>query len=472
MCPLLSEGVQKILRRGKMQLEHALLEVVLSHSNEGVHMVDTNGITKYYNVAAAIMDGLDPSEVLGKHVLEVFPSLDKGTSTLLKVARTGKPIVNQQQVYTNVKGVEISTVNTTLPIFGQEGRLLGAVEVARDISGIRKLAEQVIDLRRRLHSEDPAARAEQGAIYHFSDIIGESPALQDVLARGALAAHNDSPVMVIGETGTGKELLVQSIHNESLRRTRPFIAQNCAALPEGLLDAILFGSVKGSFTGAQDRPGLFELANGGTLFLDELNAMAHQLQAKLLRVLETGELRRLGDVKIRKVDVRIIVAMAADPRQALRPDLFYRLNVVVLKLPPLRARKTDIPLLCRHFIARFNTRLATRVEGITSEAAKLLAAWHWPGNIRELSNCIESCLNFRSEGLIAPADLPEHFHQSRGTPNLRPELERVEREMIIMAMNAADNNATRAASMLGVPRQTLQRKLQKHKWHETCNSKG
>lgn len=451
-----------------MQLEHALLEVVLSHSNEGIHMVDTSGITKYYNRTAATMDGLEPAEVLGKHVLEVFPSLDKGTSTLLKVARTGKPIVDQQQVYTNVKGVEISSVNTTLPIFGQEGGLLGAVEVARDISGVRKLAEQIIDLRRRLHSEDPAAKGEQGARYHFSDIIGESLVLQEVLARGALAAHNASPVMVVGETGTGKELLVQSIHNESMRRNRPFIAQNCAALPESLLDAILFGSVRGSFTGAQDRPGLFELANGGTLFLDELNAMPYQLQAKLLRALETGELRRLGDVRSRKVDVRIIVAMSAYPQQALRPDLFYRLNVVALELPPLRLRKADIPLLCKHFLNRFNSRLGTRVQGVTPQAEKMLAAWPWPGNIRELSNCIESCLNFRSEGFIEPADLPEHFHKPPAEKLLRPELNRLEKDMIFMAMNRTEGNISKASDILGIPRQTLQRKLRKYKWHEIC----
>ncbi len=451
-----------------MQLEHALLEVVLSHSNEGIHMVDTSGITMYYNRTAATMDGLEPAEVLGKHVLEVFPSLDKGTSTLLKVAHTGKPIVDQQQVYTNVKGVEISSVNTTLPIFGQEGGLLGAVEVARDISGVRKLAEQIIDLRRRLHSEDPAAKGEQGARYHFRDIIGESLVLREVLARGALAAHNASPVMVVGETGTGKELLVHSIHNESMRRNRPFIAQNCAALPESLLDAILFGSVRGSFTGAQDRPGLFELANGGTLFLDELNAMPFQLQAKLLRALETGELRRLGDVRSRKVDVRIIVAMSADPQQALRPDLYYRLNVVALELPPLRLRKADIPLLCKHFLNRYNSRIGTRVQGVTPQAEKMLAAWPWPGNIRELSNCIESCLNFRSEGLIEPADLPEHFHKSPAEKLLRPELNRLEKDMIFKAMNRTEGNTSKASDILGIPRQTLQRKLRKYKWHETC----
>lgn len=463
--------MQKNLRKGGAhRLEKALLALVLSQSDEGIHMVDSSGITRYYNQAAAAMDGLAPSEVLGRHVLEVFPSLDKGTSTLLQVARTGRPIVDQQQVYTNVKGAEIVTVNTTLPVYGQEG-LLGAVEVARDISGIRRLTEQIIDLRRRLGGEDPPAKAE-GARYHMRDIIGESEPLKKVLAQAALAAHSDSPIMVVGETGTGKELLVQSIHNESLRRTRPFVAQNCAALPESLLDAILFGSVRGSFTGAQDRPGLFELANGGTLFLDELNAMPHQLQAKLLRVLEAGELRRLGDVKTRKLDVRIIAAMSADPRRSLRPDLFYRLNVVSLTLPPLRQRKEDLPLLARHFLARFNQRLGTRVRGITPQAMDLLATWTWPGNIRELANCLESCLNFRSQGSIGPEDLPDYLQAAPKKGGLRVQLEDLERTLILEGMKNADGNISQAALWLGLPRQTLQRKLKKYRWHDICNKKG
>lgn len=450
-----------------MQLEFALLEAVLQQSTEGIHMVDSAGITRYYNTAAATMDGLDPAEVIGKHVLEAFPSLDSGTSTLLKVARTGRSIVDRQQTYTNVKGVEITTVNTTLPIVGRSGELLGAVEVARDISGLRQLAEQIVDLRRRLHSEDPAAK-EQGATYCFKDIIGESASLRKVLARAALAAHSDSPVLVVGETGTGKELLVQSIHNEGLRRSRPFVPQNCAALPESLLDAILFGSLKGSFTGAVDRPGLFELANGGTLFLDELNAMPLLLQAKLLRVLEAGELRRLGDNKVRKVNVRIIAALSADPRQDLRPDLFYRLNVVTLVLPPLRQRLADIPLLCRHFLNKYNSRLGTRVEGITAEAVRLLAAWPWPGNVRELSNCIEGCLHYRSAGYIGVGDLPEHFQQQRRNNGLRQQLLALETALISQAMQQTEGNISRAAQLLDLPRQTLQRKLKTCDWHENC----
>lgn len=454
-----------------MELEHALLAVVLAQSNEGIHMVDTAGITKYYNTAAATMDGLDPEEVLGKHVLAVFPSLDKGTSTLLQVARSGRPIVDRQQSYTNVKGAGITTINTTLPIIGQTGALLGAVEIARDISGIRKLTEEIIDLRRRLQVEDPAAPAE-GANYHFGDIIGENEALRRLIKKAALAAHSDSPLMVVGETGTGKELLVQSIHNESLRRSRPFVPQNCAALPDTLLDAILFGTVKGSFTGAGDRPGLFELANGGTLFLDELNAMPLHLQAKLLRVLEGGELRRLGDVRARRVDVRIIAAMSADPRQTLRGDLFYRLNVVALTLPPLRQRKEDIPLLCKHFIARHNQRFGTGVEGLTREAEKLLAGWHWPGNVRELGNCIEACLNFRSKGKIRPEDLPEEYTRPKEPEKMRAELARREKTMVFNALAATEGNISRAADLLGIPRQTLQRRMKKYRWHETCISTG
>jgi len=448
-------------------MESALLQVVLSHSNEGIHMIDTEGITRFYNEAAAVMDGLDSRDVLNKHVLQAFPSLNRDTSTLLQVSRTGKPIIDQQQIYTNIKGQEIITINTTLPVFGQ-GRLLGAVEVARDISRVRKLAEQVLDLRRKLDVSPPPDRARQAAKYTFDDIIGTSPDLEKVLTQASLAAHTDSPVLVTGETGTGKELLVQAIHNASLRHGSPFVAQNCAALPESLLEAILFGSTKGSFTGAQDRPGLFELAHGGTLFLDELNAMPLQLQAKLLRVLETGVLRRLGGSSRRHVDVRIITAMSEDPLGALRPDLYFRINVVRLTLPPLRERQGDIPLLCQHFLQRFNAKLGTRVTGIAPEAIQVLRTWSWPGNVRELANLLEGILNFRSTGQITWEDLPEEYRENPDGKNLRRELARVEKQMIESALRETRGNISRAAQLLAIPRPTLQRKLAKLGWHGNC----
>ena len=453
------------------KLEDALLQVVLNQSNEGIHMVDTKGITKYYNSAAGRMDGLEGRDVLGRSVLEAFPSLNRDTSTLIKVAGTGLPIVDQQQSYTNKNGTEITTINTTLPIFGQQAELLGAVELARDITRIQQLAEQVLDLRRRLYSGAPPQDSRQAAVYTFTDIIGSSPALKQVLAQAAQTAHTSSPILVTGETGTGKELLVQAIHNGGPRHLRPFVAQNCAALPETLLEIILFGSVRGSFTGAQDRPGLFELANGGTLFLDELNSMPPQLQAKLLRVLETGELRRLGDTRERRVDVRIITAMAADPSKALRSDLYYRLNVVRLSLPPLRDRRGDIPVLCKHFIRQFNSRFGTRVTGLALNAAMKLENWRWPGNIRELANLLEGILNFRTSGEITLQDFPDFITRApdKKTTFLRVEVERVEKQLICQAMDETGGNVSRAAEILDLPRQTLQRKLRKIQWHDNCN---
>lgn len=449
-----------------MEMEQALLRVVLNQSNEGIHMVNCEGITKFYNSAAAAMDGLDPGDVVDRHVLEAFPSLSKNTSTLMTVIKTAKPIIDRQQTYTNKRGVEITTINTTLPVFGQQG-LLGAVELAQDMTRTQQLAEQVTELRRRLFSGLPAGR-DQGASFTFSDIIGACPAVKKVLALAVHVAQTDSPIVVEGETGTGKEVLVQAIHNGGPRSARPFIAQNCAALPESLLEGILFGSVRGSFTGAQDKPGLFELANGGTLFLDELNSMPVQLQAKLLRVLETGELRRLGDTKTRRVDVRIISAVTPESESQIRPDLYYRLNVVRLTLPPLRQRQGDIALLCNHFLTQINNKLGTRVKNLTADALAMLEQWHWPGNIRELANLIEGILNFRVSGEITGADLPDYIKHPEPDQGLRDQLQRVEAKLIRDAMNACNGNISYAAAKLKIPRQTLQRKLKNVSWHSNC----
>ncbi|MTI93942.1 MAG: PAS domain S-box protein [Firmicutes bacterium] len=459
------------------KLFEALLQVILQQSDEGIHLVDGEGITRCYNTSASRMDGLEAEAVLGRHVLDVFPSLSRDTSTLLKVLVSRRPIFDLQQTYTNMRGAEITTINTTLPVFGHRGELLGAVEIARDITQIQKLSEQVVDLRRRLYTiAEQSSAGPTGARYTFADIVGESSSLAQVLKRAAQAAHTNSPVLVVGETGSGKELLVQAIHNHGQRQTKPFVAQNCAALPEGLLEGILFGSVRGSFTGADNRAGLFELANRGTLFLDELHAMALPLQAKLLRVLERGELRRLGDNRTRQVDVRIIAALSSEPAELvqqgkLRPDLYYRLNVVRLELPPLRKRLEDMPLLIRYLLTRLNKKLGTKVLGVSPEVMRIFKSYAWPGNIRELANLLEGILHFRGTGQVQTSDLPEYLlrNQQRG---LRKELARREAEMISEAMQASGHNISVAASLLAIPRQTLQRKLKRLGWHNTCNING
>jgi arginine utilization regulatory protein len=311
-------------------------------------------------------------------------------------------------------------------------------------------------------------------LFRFEQILTRNPRMMQAIERAKRAAASRSPVLVVGETGTGKELIVQSIHSASPRRDQPFIAQNCAAIPSSLLEGILFGTVKGAFTGAEDRPGLFELADGGTLFLDEIHAMPADLQAKLLRVLEDGAVRRVGDGGVRPVDVRIVAATNEDPAVCvkegrLRRDLFYRIQVVRIDLPPLRERREDLPLLTAHFIHEFNCRLGKLVSGLCPEVEALFRRYDWPGNVRELKHAIEGAMNVAEGETIRLEHLPPHLLPEEGSEP-RPEVERrtlrevlaeVEERMIREALDACGGNIRQAARRLGIPRQTLQYKLQK-----------
>ncbi len=466
---------------------HEMLEAILGAIDEGIHVVDSQGMTIYYNHVAAKLDGLSVEEVMGKHLLDVFPSLDDDTSTLIKVIESKEPIYHQHQRYTNMKGKQVITVNTTLPIW-VEGELVGAVEVAKDISKVKELSEKLVDLQAQIVQRNQlpkkrkgAPKEETAAKYTFTDLISRSRAMERVKKTGEKAAQTPSPILIMGETGTGKELLVQSIHNASPRRYAPFIAQNCAALPTTLLEGILFGTVKGSFTGAEDRPGLFELADEGTLFLDEINSMPLELQAKLLRVIQENRVRRVGGSKETPIDVRIIAALNEDPQQAvrenrLRSDLFYRLNVVALELPPLRERLEDIPQLTQHFIKKFNYRFGKLVTGLHPDAEAVLFRHSWPGNVRELEHAIEAAMNLVEGDIIEVDDLPYYLQhvpsgnhrvvQPTGLPmhlgvSLPEALQRVEEQMIREALAETDGNIMQAAKRLGIPRQTLQYKLAK-----------
>jgi arginine utilization regulatory protein len=467
---------------------HEMLEAILGAIDEGIHVVDSQGITIYYNHVAAKLDGLSVEEVMGKHLLDVFPSLDDETSTLIKVIESKDPIYHQHQRYTNMKGVQVITVNTTLPIW-VDGELVGAVEVAKDISKVKELSEKLVDLQAQIvqrhqprkRKNSPAEKEETAAKYTFTDLISRSRAMERVKKTGEKAAQTPSPILIMGETGTGKELLVQSIHNASPRRYAPFIAQNCAALPTTLLEGILFGTVKGSFTGAEDRPGLFELANEGTLFLDEINSMPLELQAKLLRVIQENRVRRVGGSNETPIDVRIIAALNEDPQQAvkenrLRSDLFYRLNVVAFELPPLRDRLEDIPLLTQHFIKKFNYRFGKLVTGLCPDAEAVFFQHSWPGNVRELEHAIEAAMNLVEGDTIEVDDLPyylqhvpaENRRVGRQTSlsiqnglSLPEAIQRVEEQMIREALAETDGNIMQAAKRLGIPRQTLQYKMAK-----------
>ncbi|HOE57406.1 MAG TPA: sigma 54-interacting transcriptional regulator, partial [Bacillota bacterium] len=249
------------------------IEDILDNIQEGIHIVDSSGTIVYYNKFAAALDSINPEEAIGRHILEIYPSLTEDTSTILRVIKSGKPILNYQQAFKNYKGVQITTVNSTIPIISGK-RVVGALEVSRDITEVKKLTEKIVDLQAELLKDARIEKSYDGskAFFHFADIIGISEVMLKLKKDALTVSSSPSPIMVYGETGTGKELLLHAIHNASPRRDKPFIAQNCAALPETLLESILFGTVRGSFTGAENRPGLFEIADGGTLFLDEINS--------------------------------------------------------------------------------------------------------------------------------------------------------------------------------------------------------
>ena len=445
--------------------------------NDGIHIVDASGKIVYYNVSAKHLDEIDVDKAIGRHILEVYPSLTFETSTLLRVLRTGKPIYNVEQNFINYKGDKISTLNSTIPIC-YNNKVVGALEVSRNITKVRELSEKIVSLQNELYekSENHGKVSKPSANYTFLDIIGHNKEMQKLKALGLKAAISDSPVMVAGSTGTGKELFVQSIHNSGNRKYKPFIAQNCAALPANLLESILFGSVKGSFTGAENRPGLFELANGGTLFLDEINSMPLELQTKLLRVIQDGRVRRVGSSNTIDVDVRIISAINTDINKVietkqLRQDLFFRLNVITLVIPELSKRKEDIPGLADHFIKKYNEKCNKFFRGISREVLDIFLDYSWPGNVRELEHAIESAISLYDGEIIREEHLPFQFKNYQSdisyisdTSVIQPlsqAVERVERDIIISALDQTDYNISKAAKLINVPRQTLQYKIKK-----------
>ncbi|SHJ57992.1 sigma-54 interaction domain-containing protein [Paramaledivibacter caminithermalis] len=460
----------------KNLLNEKNMEIILDYVSDGIQIIDKKGRIVYCNRTAAILDDINREDVIGKHVFHIYPSLKEHTSTLFRVLEVGVPIYNVEQTFTNYKGKKITTINSTLPI-KVNGRIAGAIEISRNITDVKALSEKVIDLQSKIYGDRNKVNIKNDEVrFSFDDIIGNSKEILKIKSIAAKAAMTSSPILVCGDTGTGKELLVQAIHNAGLRRNNSFVAQNCAALPSNLLEGILFGTVKGSFTDAGDRPGLFELANGGTLFLDEINSMPIQLQSKLLRVLQDGRVRRLGDIKTTKVDVRVIAATNIQPQEAvekgyLRKDLYYRINTLTIDLPDLKDRKEDIPLLTEHFIKKYNKVLYRNVKGISGEVASIFQSYDWPGNIRELEHVIEGAMNIIDGPIITIDYLPKNlikFYEKVSTDAvseklpLKVALEKLEKKMIKDALKRTDNNISQAALFLEIPRQTLQYKMKKY----------
>ncbi|MEK3990518.1 sigma-54 interaction domain-containing protein [Robertmurraya sp. FSL R5-0851] len=457
-----------------LQYVNKLYERILDEVEVGVHAVDETGKTIIYNKKMMQMESMDLHDVIDKNLLDVFMFKDDQSSTLVQALQEGKETTNVKQTYFNNKGREITTINNTFPIF-KDGEIQGAVEIANDVTKLERLMKGNMNIKGTTR-------------FTFDHIIGNSPAIKEVIEFAKRAARTSSYVLIVGETGTGKELFAQSIHNASNRFSAPFISQNCAALPDNLIESLLFGTKRGAFTGAVDSPGLFEQANGGTLLLDEINSLNLNLQAKLLRVLQEKMIRRVGDTKDTSVDVRVIANINEDPIDAiandhLRKDLYYRLGVVTLFVPPLRDRKEDIPLLVKHFIEKYNNRFQMNVKGLSEEVTRSFMEYDWLGNVRELEHIIEAAMNiimdeeeiqyahlpfqYRSKmqmkEMMIPLSTVDHFIKESNdvTVPLKDQMELFERSYIEHVLKKNDFNISKSANLLGLSRQSLQYRMKK-----------
>lgn len=456
-----------------------ILETYIEESNEGLIITDKDANIVFFRESNNIT-GISLKNPIGKSIKEVFTNLTESTSTFYRVLKTQIPIIDRVQSYINMEGKRVSVVTSTIPMI-QDGELVGAFEIFKDITLVTELSEEILSLQKRVNKTKKANTLDNGTKYSFHDFIGESDKIKLLKTKAEKIAGSASPILVYGETGTGKELLVQAIHNGDKNRcNKVFIAQNCAALPQNLLESILFGTEEGSFTGAKNRMGLFEVANGGTLFLDEINSMDIELQAKLLRVLQEGEIRRIGASETKVLDVRVIVSTNELPQKLLeqgrlREDLYYRLNVIYLEIPPLSERKNDIELLVKFFIQKYNNSLHMNIMDVSQEVRELLYKHEWKGNVRELQHCIESAMNWCDGSIIEKeyirlrekeekqcleggCDFIECVYEK----GLVETLDEYERGIIIKAIEDCEGNYSKAAKKLNIPKQTLQNKIKRY----------
>lgn len=425
-------------------------------------VTDKDGYIEFYKVYRSLGSKIVEDPV-GLHILELHQHLNEETSTVMRVLRSGEPIINEKQYLNIFKERTVTVLTTTLPIMaGNE--VIGAIDINRyfDID-LRKTDEH--DIKNSFNYSD--------LFFTIDDILTNNSSMMEVKNKALKAAKTNSPVMIYGETGTGKDLIAQAIHNHSFRKHNPFIVQNCSAIPLTLGESIFFGTTKGSFTGAENKMGLFEIADGGTLVLDELNSMDINLQSKLLRATESNIIRRIGGDSLIYVDVRLISILNEDPyfvmeQNKLRRDLFYRMGVVLIHVPPLRERKEDIPLLVNSFVEEYNLKMDKNIKGVSKQVMDLFMEYSWPGNVRELKHVIESAFNFVEEEIIDEDQLPDHIkYQSKTKDNtiniddkfcLNTALKDFEIKYIKLALESSDT-LNEAAKLLKISRQTLKYKM-------------
>ena len=442
---------------------------------DAIVVIDESYNIRYYKNFGISKNEFKERKFIGKKPWDNLLNLKKEDSTLYRALKYGEKTYFQPQTLDFENGPILEVLDTTFPI-KKDDRIIGAVSASIILNS---------DYDRGFINLSNMTENRTNDLYEIRDIIGNSKEVKSLKEKINKVSQSNSNVLIYGATGTGKELVAQSIHSSSKRKEKRFISQNCAAIPETLLESIFFGTTKGSYTGAENKPGIFEMADGGTIFLDEINSMNLNMQAKLLKAIEEKKITRIGASEAKKIDVRIIAATNELPHECvmkkkIREDLFYRLSSILIKVPPLKDRKSDIPLLTNHFIDVYNKEMGMNIEGITNEVANTFYNYDWPGNIRELKNTIECAFNFSSSNVLEKEDLPEYMQESvtytedentldvddliinTDLKSLDDAVSEFEKNWILS--NAKDvRSLSHLADKLQISRQTLNYKLKKYK---------
>lgn len=461
-----------------LEFENALLKDVIDNVHEGIYAINENDGIILFNKVVEEMDDLRREDILGKNENDAYSMFHNHNflSYENRVKLNKKPVLEENFNYTLPHGKKINLIVSAFPFF-YKGKLAAIYSIGRDVKQMEKFITRTLEVKKQ-HLFEENKDGQNRAKYFLDDIIGSSERMTEVLKISRKVATNEFPVLIIGETGVGKELIAQGIHNASLFNQGPFVPINCAAIPDSLLEALLFGTVKGAFTGAIDHPGLFEQAKNGTVFLDEINSMPINLQPKLLRALEEKMVRRVGSDKEININCRIISSSNQDlfnqsKEITIRSDLLYRLATIVINVPPLRERGQDILILSNHYIEELNNKYGVKIKELSKEVSESFLNYQWPGNARELRNVIESVFSIvdNKEEQITMKHIPTYYKQRLLSKNyvisnkeenigtLKEIMWNIEKQVIEDALKKNDWNVSKTAKEFGLLRQNLQQKI-------------